>query len=522
MHKSMTTLIINYYVDKIAERQREIEACLQNNIENPLVGLIVAIHEKGVKPPVNEKILPVEWGQRPTYSECFRIGNYFEGIKVLCNSDIYYDGTVALFEKLEEKQVYALCRWNDTEEGLNFYNHEDSQDAWAWKGQVEVDAPFRMGVPGCDNLIASLLNNAGYQVLSPSKSIRAIHLHRTGLRNYDEKTDRVRGKYMFLNYYAFTENKKKMEANLSETGTDVVYVLGTGSKWNNNELRFSLRSVEKNLKGVRNIVVVGADPGFLTDKVVFIKHPDEIGPRNADGNIIRKVLRACREEWLTDDFLFINDNHLVMKPIDALAVPPFHKGDMKNYSEVYFKVNAWRRRLRRTREILVEKGLPCFNFDCHTPIVLNKKKFVEAMARFDYHNDIGYTMKSLYGNINYLNAPRLQFEKKVVFQKMSIDQIVKHLKNVDFMSFNDEGMNGSLKLWLFRNFPAQSEYEDSGIEDRVIESAQWFHNGKNYEEGVSVFKKYYPGINIANLNGNSNRTMIMKKLESMILRLNRT
>ena len=36
---------------------------------------------------------------------------------------------------------------------------------------------------------------------------------------------------------------------------DVVYVLGTGSKWHNNEIRFSLRALEKNLRDYRHIYV---------------------------------------------------------------------------------------------------------------------------------------------------------------------------------------------------------------------------------------------------------------------------
>jgi hypothetical protein len=85
---------------------------------------------------------------------------------------------------------------------------------------------------------------------------------------------------------------------------DVVYVLGTGSKWKNNELRFSLRAIEKNLTGYRDIYVIGENPGFLQN-VIHIPYPDEL-PGNADGNIARKVLRACREKKLSDNFLFIN------------------------------------------------------------------------------------------------------------------------------------------------------------------------------------------------------------------------
>ena len=71
---------------------------------------------------------------------------------------------------------------------------------------------------------------------------------------------------------------------------DVVYVLGTGSNWDNNEIRFSLRSLAKNLKGMGRVFVVGERPAFLQN-VIHIPAKDEFNPNvNADGNIILKVL----------------------------------------------------------------------------------------------------------------------------------------------------------------------------------------------------------------------------------------
>ena len=54
---------------------------------------------------------------------------------------------------------------------------------------------------------------------------------------------------------------------------DILYCIGEGSKWNNNELRYSLRSLEKFGKNVGNIYMVGYNPGFLSDEVTFINCP---------------------------------------------------------------------------------------------------------------------------------------------------------------------------------------------------------------------------------------------------------
>jgi hypothetical protein len=44
---------------------------------------------------------------------------------------------------------------------------------------------------------------------------------------------------------------------------DVVYPLGTGSVWQDNELRYSLRSLEKNFPDLGRVYVVGHKPDWL-------------------------------------------------------------------------------------------------------------------------------------------------------------------------------------------------------------------------------------------------------------------
>jgi hypothetical protein len=270
---------------------------------------------------------------------------------------------------------------------------------------------------------------------------------------------------------------------------DVVYVLGTGSNWNNNEIRFSLRAIEKNLKGVGNIFVIGEKPDWMQN-VIHIAHPDEFGPANADGNIIRKVLRAIQDERLSDRFLFINDDHIVIKPINACDVPYFHKGDMTTYKEEYFKTPYWRKRLGRTRDVLVFKGIPAYHYDCHTPIVFDKDKFPEVMKQFDYGVKPGYTMKSIYANTVGVDGVLLSTEKRTVFEYFTRSQIEKRLAECTFLSFNDGGLNHDLKMWLAENFPEQSRFEKTGYSDMYWDIEKALQTSDNKELIRSVFIKY--------------------------------
>ena len=299
--------------------------------------------------------------------------------------------------------------------------------------------------------------------------------------------------------------------NQNSEPVDVVYVLGTGSNWQNNEIRFSIRSLYKNLINFRNIYIIGEDPGFLKD-VIIVPHPDEIGPHNADGNIIRKVLRACQIPELSQKFLFINDDHYIIKPVSASLIPPLHKGDLRCFSDKFFRLNPWRKRLMRTREILLSKNLNAYHFDLHTPILFDKTKFPKVVKKFDYQNDIGYTMKSLYGNSVYKNPVKNTWHKVKVFEQKSLNQIQTLTQSAFLMALNDAGLNNSLKYFLHQSFPEPSPHETQPIKDFIIEIAQWYNNGKDFQQGAHIFTTYFTQNNLKHLFASGKTTTLQKKL----------
>jgi hypothetical protein len=269
---------------------------------------------------------------------------------------------------------------------------------------------------------------------------------------------------------------------------DIVYILGKGSTWRDNELRFSLRSVDKNLKGIRKIWIIGEKPEFIKN-IIHIPFPDEL-INNADGNIIRKVLRVCQEESLTDNFLFINDDHLILKPIMAIDIPPYHKGNMEDFSKEFFEANFWRGRLFRTKNILIQKGYSALHFDCHTPIVMNKKRFPEVMSNFDFEKQTGYTMKSLYGNLVYPDAPLINGEKAVIFRPYVSSDITEKVKDKTFIAFNDDGLKIPLKTWLYLNFPDTSKYEKTSA-DPFFEIIRWIvSEERDFVSGCQLYDKH--------------------------------
>lgn len=273
--------------------------------------------------------------------------------------------------------------------------------------------------------------------------------------------------------------------------TDVVYILGRGSIWSNNELRFSLRSVEKNLGGVGKVYVIGENPGWFTQNIIHIYYPDEVGPKNADGNMARKILRACREPDLSDNFLFMNDDFIIYKPVVASEIPWYDKGDMKDRPEKFWRTQFYRYRLRRTFDVLRSRGLPTMQYDYHAPMLMNKHEFPKVMAQFDYAADIGYTFRSLYGNMMNLPSIHLNGQKKTIYMKYDEKGLRKYVENCTFIGYNDLALNSAFKRFLEVTFPEPSKYEIEVIGDeRTNVVKEWFENGCDYNKGVAIFEKF--------------------------------
>ena len=141
---------------------------------------------------------------RPTFTELFALCKP-DHLNILANSDLYFklDGAQWLTyvfgrytDAARAQRVFALSRWDVDSEGVEMlWNNGDSQDVWViYGGPHEIDAPYPMGVPGCDNALIHALRQAGFEVSNPSKTIRSYHLHLSNYRSYlDGGTGQGRG-----------------------------------------------------------------------------------------------------------------------------------------------------------------------------------------------------------------------------------------------------------------------------------------------------------------------------------------
>jgi len=152
------------------------------------------------------------------------------------------------------------------------------------------------------------------------------------------------------------------------------YIIGSGSLHYNEELRFSLRTVEKFCPEAERIVVVGEPLHFLSNKVDF--HYIEEAKGNKEYRIGMKIYNACKSGYIDGDFVFMNDDFFFTRPYNWNI--NYAKGELPSGGKEHYP-----KALNDTREYLLSIGKSINHFDCHTPIIYNAKKFMELLPHLE-------------------------------------------------------------------------------------------------------------------------------------------
>jgi hypothetical protein len=236
---------------------------------------------------------------------------------------------------------------------------------------------------------------------------------------------------------------------------DCVYVLGKGSHWDNNEIRYSLRSIEKHLVNYRNIVIVGELPDFIQG-VVHIPCIDQLKWKEA--NIYNKILTACNSDLVSDQFLFFNDDHFLNHNFDAPTFPFYYKSDIAVPLQRLHGRSGYRCSVMNTARVLRTHNLSTKYFDTHTPIIYDKKKFIDVMSRYDWNIARGYVIKSLYGNTLGIEGV-LEPDCKINLPSPSMETLSSLIKPRKVWSIGNHSYGSGLQKLLQSLYPNPSKWE---------------------------------------------------------------
>lgn len=228
---------------------------------------------------------------------------------------------------------------------------------------------------------------------------------------------------------------------------DLLYVLGTGSPWLNNELRFSLRSAQRHYP-VDRVIIVGERPAWLTD-VVHIPCDDPFDWKVS--NVIHKIETAVKSGILGIKFTLMNDDHFFLRD---------HPEDLPVYvhgiiASLVVRMNEYRATALHTLNMLRATGVTePLNYGVHFPMVLETDKVTAVLHHFG-GSGTSYLFRSAYGNMHRL--PAMQWDD--VKQRGSMFK--EPPPTSPFLSINDSiATDSRFQRWITKRFPEKSRWEN--------------------------------------------------------------
>lgn len=204
-------------------------------------------------------------------------------------------------------------------------------------------------------------------------------------------------------------DRLQTEDNGGVPPVDAVFVIGSGSRHANEELRYALRNLDENCAFVRNVYICGECPEWVdVSKVRHLKWPDRF--RHAkDANIIDKLLHACRQHGMSKQILFCSDDQFQTRKCTWDDFSPMYVRTYKSGDRwVDEKSGGWFKFLKGTLEREIERrkrlGIgvdSVYYYEPHIWTQIDRDKFV-AYAKWSEYEKSKYTI-IMSGYFNFIN-----------------------------------------------------------------------------------------------------------------------
>lgn len=252
---------------------------------------------------------------------------------------------------------------------------------------------------------------------------------------------------------------------------DVVYSLGWGSKNDNAELRWSLRSLEKYGKNLGRVIVVGNCPEWLSDEVIKMPRGkfSENGPKH--DNILDAILAVIKAGVVSGEFLYSSDDHFLVKTTDLERFPYYYKRErLRSITDLLSSNVArtgYRNSLADTRTVLEENGYGAKEYSGHvnTHMHCDDAEEVERLWKIPTKHGKGYEPTCLFMNVRAEKRhdfiPVFRKDLKITKPVLSKEDLMDKVGNRETFSIGDGAFKGVSRLKKIMNemFPDKSRFE---------------------------------------------------------------
>ncbi len=237
--------------------------------------------------------------------------------------------------------------------------------------------------------------------------------------------------------------------------------LGNGSYRNNDELRYLLRSVERNAEDAGTVYLMTVyKPDWVreSDDLVVVPLRDPYTDCK-DANLISKTNETIRRYNL-GEFCWSADDAAILKPIRLAEIPVLHN---HRPNSIFYQPNTgkWRARVKNTIEWAKKRGVQLpHTYECHCPQVFDGRAILANMT--DYYPD-SKTIYTFYRVItdswhNSQNQPDYKWTFELGIDETPTVMPEKELCSKPFIGYSDATADRVLAR-LRGMFPTKSKYE---------------------------------------------------------------
>jgi hypothetical protein len=247
------------------------------------------------------------------------------------------------------------------------------------------------------------------------------------------------------------------------------------SKYDDVEIRYALRAIERHMPWVRRVVVFGDRPAFLAGPesgVLHVPHERIAWVGNYKSPVtnfflmfyLTALLPELDEEylWFCDDFILLDD----LSPEQARAA---------RYLQDLSKVSnrgkgLWKESLWRTYDLLKRLGYTGWNFETHVPTYFHKAWVLDAFRDFrDFITEDRWY--GLLGPTAILNHAWKADPRPLVHvgdekskagfygKPPAYEEVLEAARGRRFLNFDDGAMGDAIQRFLAERFPEPSRFE---------------------------------------------------------------
>lgn len=244
---------------------------------------------------------------------------------------------------------------------------------------------------------------------------------------------------------------------------DVLYVVGSGSMHNNEELRYSLRSLAKMAKNIGKVYIVGECPSFIDrDKVTHIPCADMYNRKCK--NIWKKVLMAIENSDIGNEFLMSSDDIFHIKEQDLDNYPYYWKNGAQVSVPASMRNTSMWAIIQECRKLLTKYNYPLWDYGgghclhhMDKSILLNMPK----ITREAFAGKYGAPIDVMMGNaIVKLKNPQVVKRKDIKLVAVKDEEdFYRQIGEAKEFSINDKAWDDFVGNWLAKRFPEKCVYE---------------------------------------------------------------